>query len=322
VGGVIFYYAYAREKHIKMAEEIVKTVHEEKEVVSKEFKAMLPIANPESISPLVKFAAPIVKYNNGQLTLLNVINIPALLPMGGGRKYIKKSRPIVERAVRKAEKFGIPINSIIKISHRTEKAITDTVLDKKIDLLVLGWRGYTRKSDFMFGSVIDPIIANAECDTVVLKVKGEKLGKINKILLPIADVRNTRASIDIYKNIAEAFGAGLDIMHIIPPSDASRKDKKKKSIINGLNGVCEFEPENILVEESADIINTILENSKKYDLLILNTPRESVFKMLFVGNKVEQIAKASTTPVLLVKKYEGKIKTILQKFFGTRKIDL
>ena len=86
VGGVIFYYAYAREKHIAMAEEIVKTVHEEKEVVTKEFKAMLPIANPESIKPLVKFAAPIVNNNNGQLTLLNVINIPARSSNGRRQK--------------------------------------------------------------------------------------------------------------------------------------------------------------------------------------------------------------------------------------------
>ena len=27
--------------------------------------------------------------------------------MGGGRKYIKKSRPILEKAVKEAEKYGI-----------------------------------------------------------------------------------------------------------------------------------------------------------------------------------------------------------------------
>lgn len=322
IGGVIFYYAYAKERYSEKVEEIVKTVHEEKEVVTKEFKAMLPIANPESIKPLIKFAAPIVNYNNGQLTLLNVIDIPALLPMGGGRKYIKKSRPIIEKAISVSEKYDIPINSIIKISHRTEKAITDTVKNKKIDLLFLGWRGYTRKSDYIFGSVIDPIIANAECDTMVLKVRKNKLGKIKNILLPVSDIRNTRLSIDMSANIARAFNAKLHLLHIMPLRSTNKSESLKKKIINRLNGFSGIEKENIIIEKSSNIVETILDYSKKYDLLVLNTPRESIFKMFFVGNKVQYIAKNSSSAVLLVKKYEGRLKTLLQKIFGTRKIDL
>jgi len=322
VGGVIFYYAYAKEKYVEKVEETVKTVHEEKEVVTKEFKAMLPIANPESIKPLIKFAAPIVNYNNGQLTLLNVIDIPALLPMGGGRKYIKKARPIIEKAISVSEKYDIPINSIIKISHNTEKAITDTVKNKKIDLLFLGWRGYTRKSDYIFGSVIDPIIANAECDTMVLKVQKNKLGKIRKILLPVADIKNTKLSIDMSTNIARAFNAELHILHIMPFRSTNKSESLKKKIINRLNGFSDIEKEDIIIEKSANIVETVLEYSKSYDLLVLNTPRESIFKMFFIGNKVQYIAKNSSSSVLLVKKYEGRIKTLLQKFFGTRKIDL
>jgi len=322
VGGVIFYYAYARERYIEKDGETVKTVHEEMEVITRKFKVMLPVANPESIKPLIKFVAPLVKHNNGQLTLLNVISIPPLLPMEGGRKYIKKVRPILEKAARKSEKYQIPVNSVIKISHRTEKAITNTVKNKKIDLLVLGWRGYTRKSDYIFGSVIDPIISNAECNTMVLKVKGNKLGKIKKILLPVADIRNTRISIDIYTNIADAFGAELDILHILPPSGSDKLKKNKSRVLNGLDGVSGINPGKVLIEESSNIVGTILKYSKNYDLLILNTPRESIFKMLFVGNKVQYIAKKSTTPILLVKKYEGRIRTMLQKIFGTRKLDL
>ena len=212
-----------------------------------------------------------------------------------------------------------PLNSIIKISHRTEKAITDTVKNKKIDLLLLGWRGYTRKSDYIFGSVIDPIIANAECDTMVLKVQKNKLGKIKNILLPIADIRNTRLSIDIYTNIAKAFDAKLHLLHIMPSKGTNKSENQKNKLINGLNGHSGIDKENIIIERSSNIANTILDYSKKYDLLVLNTPRESIFKMFFVGNKVQYIAKNSSSAVLLVKKYEGKIRTLLQKFFGTRK---
>jgi len=322
VGGIIFYYVYARERYIEKAEETVKTVHEEREVTTKEFKVMLPVANPESINPLVKFVAPLAKHNNGQLTLLNVISIPPLLPMEGGRKYIKKARPILEKAAKNSEKFKIPVNSIIKISHRPEKAITDTVKNKKIDLLVLGWRGHTRKSDYIFGSVIDPIISNAECNTMVLKVKGDKLGKIKKILLPIADIRGAGISIDTYANIADTFEAELDILHIIPPESSDKPKKNKNGILNRFEGAPKIDPEKIMIERSSDIAGTILKYSKKYDLLILNTPRESIFKMLFVGNKVQYIAKKSITPVLLVKIYEGRIRTMLQKIFGTRKLEL
>ena len=89
--------------------------------------------------------------------------------------------------------------------------------------------------------------------------------------------------------------------------------------INGFSGI---EKDNIIIERSSNIVETILDYSKNYDLLVLNTPRENIFKMFFVGNKVQYIAKNSSSAVLLVKKYEGKLKTLLQKIFGTRKIDL
>ncbi len=322
MAGVIFYYAYARKKQKKKIEEVVRTVHEEKEVLSKDFNVLLPIANPKSIKALVDFISPIVKYMNGQLTILNVIDVPTLLPIGSGRKYINKYRPLINDSIKVAAKYNIPVNSLIKISHRTEKAISDTVQDKKIDLLLLGWRGYTRKSDFVFGSVIDPIISNAECDSLVLKLKKNKLKKIKKILLPVADIRKTKLCIDMSNIIGKAMGAKITILHIEPPKKYLKVEKLKNKIMNGFNGIKDIEKNDIIIEESGNVLKTIIEYSKKYDLLILNTPRDNIFKMFFMGNKAQYIAKHSSAPVLLIKKYEGKLKAIVQKFFGTRILDL
>ncbi len=322
IAGIIFYYAYSRRKLKEKVGEVVKTVLEEKEVLSKDFNVLLPIANPKSTKALVKFISPIVKYMNGQLTILNVIDVPMLLPIGSGRKYINKYKPMINDSIKESAKYKIPVNSLIKISHRTEKAISDTVLDKKIDLLLLGWRGYTRKSDYFFGSVIDPIISNAECDSLVLKLKKNKLKKIKKILLPVADIKKTRLCIDMSNIIAKAMGAKITILHIESPRKHLKIDKLKNKIKNGFNGLKDIEKDDIIIEESGDILKTIIEYSRNYDLLILNTPRDNIFKMFFMGNKAQYIAKHSFAPVLLIKKYEGKLKAILQKFFGTRLIDL
>ena len=122
--------------------------------------------------------------------------------------------------------------------------------------------------------------------------------------------------------IAKAMGAKITILHIESPRKHLKIDKLKNKIKNGFNGLKDIEKDDIIIEESGDILKTIIEYSRNYDLLILNTPRDNIFKMFFMGNKAQYIAKHSFAPVLLIKKYEGKLKAILQKFFGTRLIDL
>ena len=53
-----------------------------------------------------------------------------------------------------------------------------------------------------------------------------------------------------------------------------------------------------------------------YDLIVLGASREGVFSSVLFGEIPEKIARYSQTPVMIVKRYEGPVKSIVKKVLG------
>ncbi len=321
-GGIIFYYLYSRKRELQKEAEVCKTISQEKEVIAKDYKILLPINNPASLVKMVSFASMLARYKNGQLTVLNVVEVPPLLPLESGLNYIDSSKTLTKKALQIASKFEIPKNSIIKVSHKTEKAILSSVHEEKINLTILGWRGDRGKSNRIFGSVLDPVILNTDSDIMVLKIKEKTPDSINRILLPIGNIKKERAFLGLSISIAKAFDAKITVLRVVSPQTKQNNGRSKSEILELFNGKIELQEKDIIIKESNNIIDTILETSLDFDLLILNAVRENVFEIVFLGNKIKNISNKSTVPVVILRKNEGKIKTFVEKIFGTRKIDV
>ena len=321
-GGIIFYYLYSRKKEISKEAEVSKTIIQKKEVISRDYKVLLPINNPDSLVKLVNFASMLTKFKKGQLTVLNVIEVPALLPLESGLNYVEKSKPLIKKAMDLATKFEIPKNSLIKVSHNTGKAIIDSVQEGKIDLMVLGWRGERKEDKRILGSMLDLVISNVGSDVMVLKMKEKSLDKIDRILLPIGNIKKEKPFLDLSISIAKAFNAKITVIQVIPPMKNFDIDSIKSEILELFNGKIDIREQNIIIIESKNIINTILKFSLNFDLLLLNAVRENVFEIVFLGNKVRNISRKSNVPLIILSKGEGKIKTFIEKIFGTRKVSI
>jgi len=75
----------------------------------------------------------------------------------------------------------------------------------------------------------------------------------------------------------------------------------------------------IVVTKADSIVNAVLAETQRRDLIIMGAPEEGLVRRAFFGDVPEQIAKAVDVPVILTKKYTGSVKLWFQKFFGTRK---
>ena len=53
-----------------------------------------------------------------------------------------------------------------------------------------------------------------------------------------------------------------------------------------------------------------------YDLIVLGASREGVFSSVLFGEIPEKIARYSQTPVMIVKRYEGPVKSIVKRVLG------
>ncbi|MCJ7681132.1 MAG: amino acid permease, partial [Candidatus Aminicenantes bacterium] len=137
--GVVIFYGYARKREFKA--KAVPVIHSEQPVFNPKpchFHVLVPIANEASVESLMHMAVRIARSKNADITVLNVIRVPAQLPPSEGRKYLGGARALLDKAIAVAETDSIPVYSVVKVTHNVPKAIIETCQERKIDLMILG----------------------------------------------------------------------------------------------------------------------------------------------------------------------------------------
>ena len=71
-----------------------------------------------------------------------------------------------------------------------------------------------------------------------------------------------------------------------------------------------------LLIESESIAGGIARASKDFDLVVLGAGREPIFRQVLFGEIPEKVARYSPASVLVVKQYEGHVRSMFKRIFG------
>ena len=79
-------------------------------------------------------------------------------------------------------------------------------------------------------------------------------------------------------------------------------------------------PENVKLEkqliEAESVAGGIALASRDYDLVVMGAAREPLFRRVLFGEIPEKVARYSPTSVMVVKRYEGVVKSTLKRLLG------
>jgi nucleotide-binding universal stress UspA family protein len=68
--------------------------------------------------------------------------------------------------------------------------------------------------------------------------------------------------------------------------------------------------------KSQSVAGGIASASRAFDLVVIGAAKEPFFRKMLFGEIPEKVARFSPTSVLLVKRYEGVVKSLLKKVMG------
>jgi nucleotide-binding universal stress UspA family protein len=167
--GIVIYYYYSRKKEFSAkAEPVIHAEHPLKQEEPRSFRILVPIANQKTVEQLMDFAARIARSKSADITVMNIIQIPAQLPPSEGRKYLGQARELLFAGIKIAEEQEIPVYSLVKVSRKIPKSIIETCEERKINLVVLGWEGDIPARNRVFGTIMDEVILNTTCDIAMV----------------------------------------------------------------------------------------------------------------------------------------------------------
>jgi uncharacterized hydrophobic protein (TIGR00271 family) len=311
--GSLLYLTYAR-RHLIQAQEgvtIFKPPTTERGEPGRH-RVLVPIANPATAGTLLRLAGTLARQQDGEVLALQVIVVPDQVPLEEGRRRAEASRVLLERAITQAQEEQFEIQTMTRVAHSVAQGILDTAREEEIDLILLGWRGYTRSFGASMGPVIDAVIRDAPCDVTV--AKGDAWREAKKILVPTAGGPHAPIAARLAMLLSLAYGSEVTALHVqLGRATPEQMEENQRRIADTLNGL-EFRtpPEQkVIVAES--VVEGIVREAEGYDLVLLGASEEGLFDQFVFGTIPQQIAARVSKTAVIVRRYTGPTQLWIRK---------
>jgi len=279
------------------------------------FRILIPLANPDNVIPLMDLAIPIAKAMKGEIIVLGIVDIPINLPVYEGMRFIHHTTPLLRNAVKYGKEQGVETLQSIRIAHNVWDGILQAAESEDASLVLMGWKGYTSTRDRILGEVTDKVVRYAPCDLIVIKLMGER--PVKRILFPTAGGPHSILAAEYLGCYCDAYDYTVDGAYVVRPDadEAARISAQrwveKTTRLTGLAGRV-----NTRLIKGKQVASAIAKTAREYDLVVMGASNEGVFSNALFGEIPERVARYATTPVMIVKRYEGPVKSIIKRVLG------
>lgn len=290
-------------------------------------RLLLPLSNPHTADTLLRLAAAIAREHDYELECLCAIVIPHASSPTETAVDITSSRQLLERATAQGKIWDIPVHTQIRVAHDPASTILETIKERHIDLLCMGWQGKTTTPGRIFGNTVDTAIRQAHCPVVLIKL-GKNLQNIsqlsvtNKFLTPHSAVEALLRLTNLNRWLVPISGSPnmQYALKLLPALVSFSRDPEiylcqffdphqTQPDLNNLNTAANFvrehlgTPTTILPIYSDAIAATTIDLAaeKQCDAIILGASREGLLQQTIQGNIPEAIAQGSNCTVIVVR---------------------
>jgi CIC family chloride channel protein len=264
-------------------------------------RMLVPIANPKTADGLLRMAAAIARDRQYELECLQVILVPRHQVPAETAVSTAVSRKLLKRASRLGEEWQISVHTQVRVAHDITHAILETLKDRRVDLLLMGWKGSTATTGRVFGSVVDTMIRQASCPVVL--VKWGSVESWERWLVPTAGGPNSYQAIRLLPGLVQLSQQPeicLCQVHQVNQNlpDPAALDEallflsQRLRASVALTSVC---------SESVATAIVDLAQQDQCDVIVLGATREGLLQQAIKGNIPEEIIRRCDRTVILVR---------------------
>ncbi|TVQ60821.1 MAG: CBS domain-containing protein [Spirulina sp. DLM2.Bin59] len=277
-------------------------------------RILLPLANPETAPSLLKIAGAIALEEGYELECLIIIAVPRHTPPAQARVDLTESHRFLAEIMAIAADLTptISIHSQIRLAQDTAQGILETIRDRHIDRLILGWKGSTSTPGRIFGNVVDTLVQRASCEVMLIKFGGLRqsyplAAPHGHWLIPMSGGPNIRRALHYLPAFIHLqTPAQIFLTQVIPPHRKSFSGRRLKTLAQELQTDLDCEI-TALVLRSNDVVASVTQFAAREacPLIILGASREGMIQQVLHGNIPEAIASQSQATVILLRAGDG-----------------
>ncbi|WP_256386536.1 universal stress protein [Hydrocoleum sp. CS-953] len=287
---------------------------------------LVPLSNPRTAPALLRLAAVIARQRNYELECLQIVIVPRQNSPAETVVDTTESRRLLAMAERIATDLQIPIHTQVRVGHDIADAILETVKERHISLILMGWKGDIAPGR-IFGSIVDTLMQQAICEVVVVKWGGEKFREREKFsgvanekfnpysdyvysflgwrqwLVPLRDIPTQAAAVKLLPALVslsvkpEILLCQVCTQSVVNPNiqemqQAARMLKHRLHTEVMATTVCSKSVSEAVVD---------LANAHHSDVVVIGASKEGFLRHMINGNIPEAIARGCDCTVILVR---------------------
>lgn len=132
-------------------------------------KILIPVAGTQADEEAIRLACRLAKKKNkSKIYAVYVITVKRALPLDAEIvSEIKEGEEILDRVERIAEELDTEIETDILQAREVGPAIVDEIVDREVDLILIGITYKKRFGQFYLGSVVPYVLKNAPCRVIL-----------------------------------------------------------------------------------------------------------------------------------------------------------
>jgi CIC family chloride channel protein len=293
-------------------------------------RLLVPLANPQTAPTLLRMAAAIARDRDYEIECLYVCTTarhqsPAETPVN-----VEPILPLLQQGDRIGKTWGIPIHTQIRVGHDIAETILETIQQRHVNLLLMGWKGSTLTPGRIFGDAVDTLIRQADCEMVLVKWgkinpsklqsqprhhrKGKPTQEVpqnydcplplyNSWLLPIGGGPNSQCAVQLLPSLlALSSTPSVRLTQVFDPGgtnwDRTPLDKAKRYLRDRLK--CPIAATPIHSFSVPEAVRELV-REYDYDVVMLGASREGLLYQAIKGNIPNAIARGCDCTTILVR---------------------
>ena len=293
----------------------VLEVQQSKSMNAYPYRVLVPLHNPDHVIPLMQLAIPIAKAHAGEIIVLGVIDVPINLPPHEGMRFVHHKTPLLRKAIEYGNAQGVETRSAIRIAHQVWDGIIHAAEAEKATLVLMGWKGYTTTRDRIMGEVTDKVVRHVPCDLITVKLMGDR--PIRRILITTAGGPHAMLAAEYVGIYHDMEGYEVSCCYVVKPDAGEDEEESARQWIQKTIHLTNLEGKAAMrLLKGRKVASTLIRAGEDYDMIVLGASKEGVFSNVLFGEIPEKVARFSQTPVMIVQRYEGPVKSLVKRVMG------
>jgi amino acid transporter/nucleotide-binding universal stress UspA family protein len=261
--GLGVFYAYARKRDRAYAQLVAVRAA----AARRDYRLLACVGDPDRAATILQAAGAVARHYDGELVALSVVEVDERLVLARGLDRVDATRARLEQVLAGFPRDGLPVKSMVKVSHRISYGITETALEERCNLIVLGRTRRVGLLDRLAATVVDRVVRAAPAQVMVVSAERWP-DRIRTILFPCEPGPHTALAADLVGALATVHGARVRLLHVLPyaaPEAQAEEARRQLAALGGMRGL----PTDLQVVRAGDVLRGIRREAGDADLIVV-----------------------------------------------------